>query len=176
MNKAKKDAIEAELESFYDNPIPEAMTGDLRWWIVNIACGAVTDDEIMSLVAIRDSLRAEVTRLEAENERMREAIENLEENVLHKIDDWANAYPEDVFIEPTPDQWRAADKLLKEHGMSMTAITGSAARHCVAGIKSYAKRGMKIISELESEAPNDSTKPKKTMTQEGLDLLHANLE
>ena len=120
------------------------------------------------------SLRAEVTRLEAENERMRGAIESLEENVLNKIEDWANAYPDDVFIEPTPDQWRAADKLLKEHGMSMTAITGSAARHCVAGIKSYAKRGMKIISELESEAPNDSTKPKKTMTQREWDLRHAN--
>ena len=84
MDKAKKDAIEAELESFYDNPIPEAMTGDLRWWIVNIACGAVTDDEIMSLVAIRDSLRAEVTRLEAENERMRNAINET----LYGPGDW----------------------------------------------------------------------------------------
>ena len=113
------------------------------------------------------TLRAEVARLTA-------ALDNIEENVLRKIEDWANAYPDDVFIEPTPDQWKAADKLLKEHGMSMTAITGSAARHCVEGIKSYAKRGMEIIAALESEAPNDSTKPKKTITQREWDLRHAN--
>ena len=98
MDKAKKDAIEAELESFYDNPIPEAMTGDLRWWIVNIACGAVTDDEIMSLVAIRDSLRAEVTRLEAENVRILGIINYLKMHIEYVMGDNENAIPEKFWL------------------------------------------------------------------------------
>lgn len=87
----EKAAVEAELKSFYDNPIPEAMDGDLRWWIVNIASGAVTDDEIMSLVAIRDSFLFANARLEAENERMREVLSRVV-NVLDGIGMIADDY------------------------------------------------------------------------------------
>ena len=100
-------------------------------------------------------LRSDIARLKAENERMREAIENLEENVLHKIDDWANAYPEDVFIEPTSEEWKMLNQTCKDNGLNMTAYSGSIARHCVTGIQKYAKRGLEIAAAL-SPSTNES--------------------
>ena len=148
-----REKYKEELQTAYDKPLDAAEFESVAAWIDRVAAGEYADADVMSLVAVRESLRAEVARLTA-------ALDDIEENVLHKIDDWANAYPDDVFIEPTLDQWRAADKLLKEHGMSMTAITGSAARHCVTGIQKYAKRGLEIAAALspstnESEEQNE---------------------
>ena len=73
----------------------------------------------------RDGYRAEVERLKAR---------------LHRIANWCKAYPRDVFIEPTKEQWRRAAKALKNDARapSLDAISGSNMRHVVEGIAELA--------------------------------------
>ena len=108
----------------------------------------------------------------AERDRLREALSNLEDEVLNKIDAWANAYPVDVFIEPTKKDWQKRNAVLKENGLSPDAFSGSNYRHCLSGMQGYAKRGMEIIAALRE--PTDEPTPVKTMTQREWDLRRAN--
>jgi len=65
-------------------------------------------------------------------------IEKLEAK-LERINQWCRAYPRTVFIEPTKEQWAAADKALNRSDCpSLTAISGSNMRHVVEGIKAIA--------------------------------------
>jgi hypothetical protein len=67
-------------------------------------------------------------RLVRENERLASA--------LQEISDWATkAYPTDVFIEPTKDEWAAIDAHLKAGGFSLSAISGSNMRHVLSSVK-----------------------------------------
>lgn len=93
-------------------------------------------------------LHAQLAAVTAERDRLREALENLECDVLHKIDDWANAYPVDVFIEPTKEDWQKRNAILKENGLSPDAFSGSIYRHCLTGMQKHIKKGMEIISAL----------------------------
>ena len=58
-------------------------------------------------------------------------LERLREKI-HKIMTWINAYPLDVFPEP---DFKRVHKILKEHGMSLDAISASNMRHVLTGIK-----------------------------------------
>lgn len=62
--------------------------------------------------------------LKIENERLRGALE--------KIETWARAYPLDVFPEP---DFTKAHEALKANGMTLDAISASAIRHVIDGIK-----------------------------------------
>lgn len=54
------------------------------------------------------------------------------EDALYKIDEWAKAYPEDVF--PRPDL-KKAEKLLKDGGVSFSALNASSMNHVIQRVK-----------------------------------------
>jgi hypothetical protein len=87
----------------------------------------------------------------AERDRLLETLAALECGPLNHLNNWAGAYPDDVFVEPTKEQWAAVNELLKEHGYSMTALNGSVARHCVQGIQKYVREAIKLIEDAAKE-------------------------
>ena len=80
-----------------------------------------------------------IEKLEAENKRLTAVVDDMEDK-LHSIENWCNAYPDTVFIEPTKEQWKRANEVLDaaEDCPSLTAISGSNMRHAVNGIKALA--------------------------------------
>ena len=99
-------------------------------------------------VAKIERLTAQVKTLESDDhewylqsqeiERLTDRIAELEAK-LHRIEQWCKAYPRTVFIEPTKEQWAAADKALNRSDCpSLTAISGSNMRHVVEGIQAIA--------------------------------------
>ena len=64
---------------------------------------------------------------------------------LQRIQQWCDAYPDDIFIPIDKESMQKADKVLKEIGIDMGAMHAQWARHLIQGIK-------KIADEvLESE-------------------------
>ena len=68
------------------------------------------------------------------------------ESALQEIIDWSKAYPLEQF--PEPDLVKAR-KILKEHGMTLDAITADAMRHVITEVAEIARRGLE--SEVENE-------------------------
>lgn len=58
-------------------------------------------------------------------------IERLNDS-MHKINQWLEAYPVDLFPEPDLEK---AHKVLKENGINLGAISASNFRHIIKGIK-----------------------------------------
>lgn len=65
------------------------------------------------------------------NEQLTDDLENLQDK-MHKIVTWINAYPIKIFPEP---DFKLAHKVLKQHGMTLDAISASNMRHVLKGIK-----------------------------------------
>ena len=61
------------------------------------------------------------------------------EDALHSILDWAEAYPETVFVKPDLDR---ANSVLAMAGISMDAMHGTWARHLLEGVRRYAAEGL----------------------------------
>ena len=69
---------------------------------------------------------------EAADEIMRLSDRNDElVDALHQIVSWSEAYPLDIFPEP---DFKKANEVLKANGMTIDAISASAARHVMAGV------------------------------------------
>jgi len=68
-------------------------------------------------------------------------LEELQDK-MRKIKTWINAYPLSVFPEP---DFKKAHKVLKQHGMTLDAISASNMRHVLNGIKE--------IIESHNQAP-----------------------
>jgi hypothetical protein len=66
----------------------------------------------------------EINALRDQNERLRNALEQIEQ--------WAKAYPLSVFPEPDLTKARA---LLDAGGLTLDAISASAMRHVLSGIR-----------------------------------------
>lgn len=79
-----------------------------------------------------EKLKEQIKELEAENDKFKDA--------LVRIDNWAKAYPFDVF--PKPDLKRAA-KVLKVAGMTLDAISADAMRHVIEGVKDITEEALK---------------------------------
>lgn len=75
------------------------------------------------------------------------AVREDVEDVFHRIDQWAKAYPLDVF--PEPDLKEAA-KLLKANGMTLDAISASNMRHVITKVVEILKP---VRAALAAEAP-----------------------
>lgn len=69
---------------------------------------------------------------------MCERCEELEE-ALRRIAQWAEAYPTNIFHEPTPDECHRAHKLLTANGMTIDAFSASMGRHCLQGVGKIAR-------------------------------------
>ncbi len=78
-------------------------------------------------------------------------IEKLED-ALHQIRSWVHAYPRDVFIEPTKEQWALANRVLNaEDGCpSLSAISGSNMRHVCEGIQGI------VDTAVQTGLPDDA--------------------
>jgi hypothetical protein len=61
------------------------------------------------------------------------------EDALRRILFWADAYPTDIFHEPTPEECHHASELLAAHDMTLDAFSASMARHCLKGVGDIAR-------------------------------------
>jgi hypothetical protein len=69
---------------------------------------------------------------------MQDRIDDLEE-ALQRILQWSEAYPSDIFHEPSPEECHRAHKLLTANGMTLDAFSASMGRHCLKGIGDIAR-------------------------------------
>lgn len=83
-----------------------------------------------------DQFKAAAQRIEA----MKAHCERQEE-ALHQIKNWAEAYPLDMF--PEPDFEKAAD-VLKANGMTLDSISASNMRHVVEGVGKIARAALQL--------------------------------
>jgi hypothetical protein len=67
--------------------------------------------------------------------RLREALESIVQ--------WSEAYPLDIFHEPTKDEWKKAHELLTANGMTMDAFASSCMRHVIKGVEKIARDALK---------------------------------
>ena len=74
----------------------------------------------------------EYWKLEAENERLKKALEQLEQ--------WTKAYPLSVFPEPDFVEVR---KALKTAGISLDAVSASNMRHVITGVAAILEQALK---------------------------------
>lgn len=61
------------------------------------------------------------------------------EDALQRIVQWTEAYPTDIFHEPTPEEFHLAHKVLTASGMTLDAFSASMGRHCLRGIGDIAR-------------------------------------
>ena len=73
---------------------------------------------------------------------MCERCEEMEE-ALQRIVQWADAYPTDIFHEPSAEESHRAHKLLTANGMTLDAFSASMGRHCLKGIGDIARMALK---------------------------------
>ena len=73
-----------------------------------------------------------------EIERLNDRVDELTE-ALRKIVSWSEAYPLDIFPEP---DFKKAHEVLNANGMTIDAISASAARHTVEGVGKIARAAL----------------------------------
>jgi hypothetical protein len=61
------------------------------------------------------------------------------EDALRQIAQWADAYPTNIFHEPTRAEFQNAHTVLKASGMTLDAFSASMGRHCLKGVGKIAK-------------------------------------
>lgn len=81
---------------------------------------------------------------------MCERCDDLTE-ALQRIAQWAEAYPTDIFHEPSPEEFRKAHKVLTDNGLTLDCFSASMARHCLHGIGSIARGA--LSAEEGSDGP-----------------------
>ncbi|MCJ7482616.1 MAG: hypothetical protein MUO31_06595 [Thermodesulfovibrionales bacterium] len=84
-----------------------------------------------------DDLQAELDKLKASHDRQEEA--------LRKIDNWAKAYPLEVFPEP---DFKKVAEVLKAAGISLDAVSASNMRHVIKGVKGIAEQALKEAEKI----------------------------
>jgi hypothetical protein len=68
-------------------------------------------------------------------------------DAIDKIEQWTKAYPEDIFLPMTTEDWRDHHAMLKGHGRSGSAAAADCMRHVALGMK-------KILDEvMHADAP-----------------------
>lgn len=77
-------------------------------------------------------LNLRIKELEEENDKFKDT--------LVRIDNWAKAYPLDVFLKP---DLKKAAKVLNAAGMTLDAISADAMRHVIDGVKDIAEQALK---------------------------------
>lgn len=75
---------------------------------------------------------------QAEIARLDDLVERKDE-ALHKIEQWARAYPLEVFPEP---DLKRAHEVLQAAGMGLDAISASAMRHVITQVAAIAKAAL----------------------------------
>jgi hypothetical protein len=65
--------------------------------------------------------------------------EELMSEALHKIVQWSEAYPTDIFIEP---DWTAVAEVLKNGGISLDAVSGAILRDTLKKVGEIARAAL----------------------------------
>ena len=78
------------------------------------------------------------TELQGQLVAMQERSEDYRQ-ALRQIEQWTEAYPEDIFPEP---DWPKVKALLAAGGIALDAVSGSNMRHALEGVKKIAKRAL----------------------------------
>ena len=73
-----------------------------------------------------------------EEERLQARIGELED-AMQRIVNWADAYPVDIFIPPTKEDLKRSNEILRENGISFTAINGATMKHVIDGVGNIAR-------------------------------------
>jgi len=76
--------------------------------------------------------------------KMKDRIETLEA-ALQRIDDWAHAYPVDIFHKPSKEDYKKANEVLKANGLSLDAISADTMRHVLEGVADITEKALKTI-------------------------------
>lgn len=114
--------------------------------------GAALHSEEMPERQVCDGLLwalAEIERLHAVVKAANDQAERFERgwylrgDALEKIEQWATAYPLNVFPEPRRDEWQRAAALLSEKGLSLDRISASNMRHVISGVRKLVDEGLK---------------------------------
>jgi len=92
------------------------------------------------LFTSRDKHLERADRLEAEFEKM--------EAALGRIRNWTEAYPLDMFPEPTKEDWKEIARLLKDNGYLIDSVTSSNMRHVINGVKALVED---VLDRIEGE-------------------------
>lgn len=96
-------------------------------------------DHLEHMARVRPGIDGEATRWAiAEIERLQDRCDDLAE-ALQRIEQWASAYPTDIFHEPTTEECRKAHEVLKANGMTLDAFSASMGRHCLKGVGDIAR-------------------------------------
>jgi hypothetical protein len=98
----------------------------MEWWNWH----PIVPDDSSGTVPHKDA-REWMSRATKEIDHDKERIEELEDALI-RIQQWAEAYPLDIF--PEPDLKKAAEAL-KRMGMTLDAVAASNMRHCLSGVK-----------------------------------------
>lgn len=91
------------------------------------------------MIIIVERQRATIKALQDEIERLHDRNDDLVD-ALHQIVSWSEAYPLDIFPEP---DFKKAHEVLMANGMTIDAISASAARHVVEGVGQIARAALK---------------------------------
>jgi hypothetical protein len=101
----------------------------------------------------KKQLQEQVAILEAKNAYLEREIERLRET-LQRIVQWADAYPIDIFHEPTKEESRRAHELLTAAGMTLDAFSASMGRHCLKGVGDIAREALRGKSRADAFSPS----------------------
>lgn len=106
--------------------------------------GCIEESVVQNLT--RDFAAALAEAAAEERELWDDRVDELEE-AFHRIAQWADAYPLDIF--PEPDLKKAAN-LLKAGGITIDSVSAHVARHVIEGVG-------KIAREVLSRSPEPQT-------------------
>ncbi len=95
----------------------------------------VTDLSAVAVVEILDEIR----RLQGVAQAAEARAEQYKD-ALHQIDNWAKAYPLDVFPEPDFKQVRAA---LEAAGITLDSVSASNMRHVIQDVEGMVRKALK---------------------------------
>jgi tyrosyl-tRNA synthetase len=88
-------------------------------------------EEKQEIIDGNKTLAADLLTAMAENERLREALERIEQ--------WSEAFPVDIFPEP---DLKKAREVLTAHGMTLDSIAAKAERHIIDGVGKIARAAL----------------------------------
>jgi len=72
---------------------------------------------------------------------MTEREERLQE-ALRRLVTWADAYPTEIFPEPSQEEWKIASQLLRQFGMSIDRFSAAAMRHVATRMGAIAREAL----------------------------------
>ena len=81
-------------------------------------------------------------------------LEKLQDK-MYQIKTWIDAYPLKIFPEP---DFKKAHKILKQHGITLDAISASNMRHVLKGIKEIIDRQQSVGADPEEVCPACASK------------------